>query len=407
MALRADITSQQFFRDPAAEIARLRALGPLVDIRFPIIGRVWITTTHELSERVLKDGETFTMRQDGGPVAGLQWWMPGAVRALAVSMLTMDEPDHTRLRSIVDEAFRRRAIVEMEPRIQALADELAEELFAQGSPADLVERYSRRLPLAVICELLGLPEADRPKFMEWTSRISRITGALSFLQLLFSLGPMKRYLEQRLDAVRAQGGTGLVAEIVRVEKEGGRISREEMVAMVFLLLGAGTETTTHLIGGSVYELARNPELRDWIEEDWNRVNLAVEEFLRFVSPVQFTKPRFVRRDIELGGVRLKKGEKIMAMLAAANRYSAAAEDPDRLELERRPNRHISFGAGIHFCLGHQLARIEAKCALQALFKRWPKLRMAVPDDQIRWRERPGLRAIEKLPVAAAMSDAMG
>ena len=274
------------------------------------------------------------------------------------------------------------------------------ELFAQGSPADLVERYSRRLPLAVICELLGLPEADRPKFMEWTSRISRITGALSFLQLLFSLGPMKRYLEQRLDAVRAQGGTGLVAEIVRVEKEGGRISREEMVAMVFLLLGAGTETTTHLIGGSVYELVRNPELRDWIEEDWNRVNLAVEEFLRFVSPVQFTKPRFVRRDIEIGGVRLKKGEKIMAMLAAANRYSAAAEDPDRLELERRPNRHISFGAGIHFCLGHQLARIEAKCALQALFKRWPELRMAVPDDQIRWRERPGLRAIEKLPVAA-------
>ena len=258
MVLRADITSQQFFRDPAAEIARLRALGPVVDIRFPIIGRVWIATTHELSERVLKDGETFTMRQNGGPVAGLRWWMPGAVRALAVSMLTMDEPDHTRLRSIVDEAFRRRAIVEMEPRIQALADELAGELFAQGSPADLVERYSRRLPLAVICELLGLPEADRPKFMEWTSRVSRITGALSLLQLLFSLGPMKRYLEERLDAVRAQGGTGLIAEIVRVEKEGGRISREEMVAMVFLLLGAGTETTTHLIGGSVYELVQKP-----------------------------------------------------------------------------------------------------------------------------------------------------
>ena len=399
MVQRADITSQQFFRNPAGEIARLRVSGPVVEIRFPIIGRVWITTTHELTERVLKDNDGFTMRQDGGPVAGLQWWMPSSVRALAVSMLTMDEPDHTRLRSIVDEAFRRRAIVDMEPRIQALADQLAGELFAQGSPADLVERYSRRLPLAVICELLGLPEADRPKFMEWTSRISRITGALSFLRLLFSLGPMKRYLEQRLDAVREQGGTGLIAEIVRVEKDGGRISREEMVAMVFLLLGAGTETTTHLIGGSVYELVRTPSLRDWLEEDWSRVNLAVEEFLRFVSPVQFTKPRFVRKDIDLGGVRLKKGDKIMAMLAAANRDPAAGETPERLDLERRPNRHISFGAGIHFCLGHQLARIEAKCALPALFKRWPKLRMAVPDDQIRWRERPGLRAIEKLPVA--------
>jgi cytochrome P450 PksS len=235
--------------------------------------------------------------------------------------------------------------------------------------------------------------------MEWTGRISRITGALGLLWLLFSLGPMKRYLEERLDAVRKEGGNGLIAEIVRVEKEGGRISREEMVAMVFLLLGAGTETTTHLIGGSVYELVRTPSLRDWLEEDWSRVNLAVEEFLRFISPVQFTKPRFVRKDIELDGVRLKKGEKIMAMLAAANRDPVASEDPDKLDLERRPNHHISFGAGIHFCLGHQLARIEAQCALRALFKRWPKLRMAVADEEIRWRERPGLRAIEKLPVA--------
>jgi cytochrome P450 PksS len=399
MLLRIDITSQEFFRDPAAAIAGIRTHGPIVEIRFPIIGRVWIATTHELAERMLKDSETFTMRKHGR-VAGLPWWMPGSVRTLAVSMLTMDEPDHTRLRSIVDEAFRRRAIVDMEPRIQELADGLADELFASGTPADVVERYARRLPLAVICELLGLPDADRAKFMAWTGRISRIAGTLGVLRLLLSLGPMKRYLEGRLHAVREQGGSGLIAEIVRVEKEGGRISAEEMVAMVFLLLGAGTETTTHLVGGAVYELVKNPDLRDWLEDDWSRVNLAVEEFLRFVSPVQFTKPRFVRSDVELGGVFLKKGEKIMAMLAAANMDPDAIEHPERLDLERRPNHHLSFGAGIHFCLGHQLARIEAKCALKALFKRWPKLRMAVPDEQIRWRERPGLRAIERLPVAA-------
>jgi cytochrome P450 PksS len=172
-----------------------------------------------------------------------------------------------------------------------------------------------------------------------------------------------------------------------------------MVAMVFLLLGAGSETTTHLISGSVYELTRAPALRDWLEEDWSRANLAIEEFLRFVSPVQFTKPRFVGKDIELGGVRLKKGEKIMAMLAAANMDPDANPLPEKLDLERRPNRHLSFGTGIHFCLGHQLARIEAKCALEALFKRWPQLALAVPPESIRWRQRPGLRAIEKLPVA--------
>ena len=129
---------------------------------------------------------------------------------------------------------------------------------------------------------------------------------------------------------------------------------------------------------------------------WSRANLAIEEFLRFVSPVQFTKPRFVRQDIELGGVRLKTGDKIMAMLAAANMDPNANPHPEKLNLERRPNRHLSFGTGIHFCLGHQLARIEGKCALEALFKRWPELELAVPSaNSIRWRQRPGLRAMEK------------
>jgi cytochrome P450 PksS len=168
----------------------------------------------------------------------------------------------------------------------------------------------------------------------------------------------------------------LIAELIRVENEGGRISSQEMIAMVFLLLGAGSETTTHLISGSVFELLRAPKLRDWLEKDWSRATLAIEEFLRFVSPVQFTKRRFVRRDVELGGVRLKQGERIMAMLAAANMDPEANPQPEKLD------RHLSFGTGIHFCLGHQLARIEGKCARVALFKRWPRLELAVPPDSL-------------------------
>ena len=390
MTLRTDFTSQEYFRNPAAGIERLRASGPVIEIKFPIIGRVWITTTQELAGRVLKESETFTLRKDGGAIAGLRWWMPGIVRAVANNMLTMDEPDHTRLRGIVDEAFRRRAILEMEPRILAIAEGLADELFAEGSPSDIVDRYARRLPLAVICELLGLPAADRPKFMAWTNSFTRLTSLVGFLGLIPALAAMKRYLEARLEVARDTGGEGLIAELVRVEKEGGRISAGEMVAMVFLLLGAGTETTTHLISGSVYELTRNPRLRDWLEEDWSRANLAIEEFLRFISPVQFSKPRFVRKDVELGGVQVKKGEKIMAMLAAANMDPDANEHPERLDLARRPNRHLAFGTGIHFCLGHQLARIEGKCALQALFKRWPKLELAVRGltDQMAGTARP-------------------
>ena len=228
--------------------------------------------------------------------------MPAIVRTLANSMLSMDEPDHKRLRDIVDEAFRRRAVLDMEPHIRATGDELADELFAEGSPADLVERYARKLPLSVICELLGLPLADRPKFIAWAGGFTRFTGALGFLSLIPNMFAMKRYIERHLETVRRQGGEGLIAEIVRVEKDGGQISPNEIVAMVFLLLFAGHETTTHLISGSVLELLKNPDLRDWLEEDWSRVDLAVEEFLRFITPVQFTKPRFVRRDVELGGV---------------------------------------------------------------------------------------------------------
>jgi len=396
-----DFTSQDFFRDPVAGLERLRAAGPVVETRLPIIGRIWMTTTQEMASRVLKDSQLFTLRKDDGAIAGLRWWMPSIFRVFTKNMLTVDEPDHTRLRGIVEEAFRRRAVLDMAPRIRALADQLADELFVQGRPADLVTRYARILPLSVICELLGLPLADRPRFIAWTSRVTGASSALVFLRMVPTMAAIKRYLEQRLEYARKVGGEGLIAELVRVEKEGAQISREEMVVMVFLLLFAGHETTTHLISGSVFELARNPGLRDWLAEDWSRADLAIEEFLRFVSPVQFSKPRFVRQDIELSGVRLRRGDQIMAMLQAGNMDPAANASPEKLDLTRRPNRHIAFGTGIHFCLGHQLARLEGKCALEALYARWPKLRLAVEPTQIRWRSRPGIRAIVSLPVVPA------
>jgi cytochrome P450 len=401
MTLPIDFTSQDYLRDPAAGLERLRAAGPVVEVRFPIIGKTWITTTEDAAGRMLKESQTFTLRKDGGAIAGMRWWMPGIFRAMANNMLVTDEPDHTRLRGIVDEAFRRSSILEMEPRILAIADELAAELFADGRPADLVAHYARKLPLWVICELLGLPVADRPQFTAWAANMTGVRSTVGFLwRMIWGAAAIKRYLEAHLESARASGGEGLIAELIRVEKEGAKLSRDETVSMVFLLLFAGHETTTHLISGSVYELLKNPGLRDWLEEDWGRADLAVEEFLRFISPVQFSKPRFVGKDMELCGVRLKRGDRIMAMLTAANFDPAANEHADKLDLARRPNRHIAFGTGIHFCLGHQLARIEGRCALQALFKRWPKLALAVDPSQIRWRRQPGLRAIERLPVVA-------
>lgn len=400
MRANVDFASEAFFRDPAATVATLRGIGPVVATRFPIVGPVWVTTTHEATSRLLKDSTTFTLRKEGGAVAGLQWWMPKLVQTLASNMLTTDEPDHTRLRSIVDEAFRRRAVLEMQPHIRVIANDLADRLFEKGSPTDLVAKYAQLLPLSVITELLGLPRADRPAFIAWANSFSRVNGVVGFLSVMPAFGKMRRYMQQQLRVTREKGGEGLIAELVKVEKERGQISTDEMVSMLFLLLNAGSMTTTHLIGGAVYELLKDPSRRDWLAADWSRLGLAVEEFLRFVSPVQFSKPRYVRQEVELEGVRLKKGDKVMAMIVAANLDPAADAEPNRMALERHPNRHISFGTGIHFCLGHQLARIEAACALEALFTRWPKLSLAVDANKIRWQRRPGLRAIKRLPVTA-------
>src|SRR5207249_2186238 len=181
-----------------------------------------------------------------------------------------------------------------------------------------------------ICELLGLPSADRPKFIAWANSVAGLTNAFGVLRLIGGLVKMRRYLNERLRLAREEGGEGLIAELVRVEQEGGRITPDEMVSMVFLLLGAGSETTTHLISGSVFELLKDPARRDWLAADWSRAGLAVEEFLRFVSPVQFSKPRYVRRDVDLEGVKLKKGDRVMAMIVAANLDPRANECPERL-----------------------------------------------------------------------------
>jgi cytochrome P450 len=206
MTVHADFTSQKYFRNPNAEIEKLRAAGPVVEVRFPLVGTVWTTTTQDLANQVLRDSGTFTLRKDDGDVVGFRWWMPKIVRTIANNMLSADEPDHTRLRSIVEEAFRRQALLEMEPRILAIGGELADRLFAEGSRADLVDRYARRLPLSVICELLGLPLADRPKFTAWASGFTRFTSAFGFLSVVPKIFAMKRYIEERLEAARETGG---------------------------------------------------------------------------------------------------------------------------------------------------------------------------------------------------------
>ena len=316
----------------------MRAAGPVIEVHVPIIGKVWTTTTQDLSDQVLRDSDSFTIRREDGDVAGFRWWMPGILRSLASSMLGADNPDHRRLRNIVDEAFRRRAVVAMEPRILLLAGKVAEELFAEGSPADLVRRFARELPLSVICELLGLPLEDRPKFSAWAHRLTRPSGPIGFLRMIPDLYAMKRYMAQRLDIAHEQGGEGLIAELARVESEGGRISRDGMVSMLFLLLFAGHETTTHLISGSVRELLLGPDLRDWLREDWSsrRASNRGISALRFARAVHQTTSGAKRHGIRRHRATERRSDHADADRCQSRppRQSAAREAEPRTEAQQ-------------------------------------------------------------------------
>lgn len=394
------LQSQSYYRDPFPVIQSMRKSGSLVKTRIPILGKVWLTTTQSATAQILKNSAQFSVRKPDGKVAGLSWWMPTFIQRLANNMLSMDEPEHTRLRSIVDGAFQRRAIADMEAQIRSLSLAQSRLLEASREPVDLIKNYARPFPLAVICELLGLPKQDREQFMAWASGITTVKGLFSFLLALQKLKPMTRYIEMRIEEERREGGNGLVHDLVSLESE--ELSNDELVSMIFLLLMAGHETTTHLISGGIYALLGNPEQLALLREDTDHIDLAVEELLRFVSPVQTTKPRYVRNDCNIDGVTLKKGDLIMPFLAAANFDPEIFDYPDKLDITRKPNRHMEFGSGPHFCLGNQLARLEMKVALQTLLLGDRTLELAVRSGNVKWSERFGLRALQSLPVRFAL-----
>lgn len=390
------IFTDRLSSNPFDAVSEMRKSGRLVRQKIPIIGKVWLTTDQEITTQILKDSENFGVRKPNGKAVGLQWWMPKTIQLLASNMLAMDGDEHKRLRQIVDRAFRREAIMALEPEIESLANEMVAQLFNETDEVDLVSTFARRFPLAVICELLGLPKQDRQKFATWAEGFTRINGVLDFIKLIPRLKAMTKYIKGRVEEARVSGGKGLIAELVVSQDQNNDMSDDELIAMVFLLLIAGHETTTHLISGGLLALLQNEDQKKWLCEDWDRANVAVEELLRFVTPVQMSKPRYAFADSEIGGVQVKKGELIMALFTAANFDEQLIEDPHLLKLDRKPNRHIAFGSGIHFCLGHQLARLEGKHAIKALLSQYPDLALA--SDKIKFRKRVGLNALTELKI---------
>ena len=395
-----DIVSAPFKQDPAPVFAAMRQAGPVIPIRVPFIGRVWVTTTHEATQAMVKDNELFVQegRHAGkAGVAGFSWWMPKPIKLMTNNMLQKDEPDHRRLRHLVDKAFARRDILAMRGDVVRIADKIIDG-FADRAEVDLVNEYARPLPLAVICDLLGLPEEDRAEFSAMAQQVVSINNVLGLFLAVPAFNRMLDYARKQVEAARRAPRPGLIGELVLAEEAGDQLNEDELVAMIVVLLFAGFETTRHLIADSVLMLERHPDKKAWLLADPDaRMERAVEELARYTSPVQSTKPRFVSRDTDFFGVHLARGELVMALLACANGDPAVFDQPDELKLDRFPNPHLVFSSGIHFCLGMQLARLEAQTALSRLYARCPNLSLAAPD-RIDWIERLGIRGPKSLRI---------
>ena len=394
-----DLVSQSFMRDPFPTLARLREAGPVVRVQLPFLGKAWVATTHEVVNEVLKDDRAFVRNAGnaGKPALFGRWWMPRTLRVLTETMIGHDDPDHRRLRRLVDQAFNRQSVESMRPRIGAICDGLLERVTGPG-PADLMEGIARPLPLAVICELLGVPEEDRPNFRRWVKGLASATSLLGFMWFLPGLFRLMRYFKRHFGQCRQHPRPGLMTALIQAEEGGDKLSENELLAMAFLLLFAGHETTVHLIGGGALALLEAPEQKARLTADWSLLPSAVEELLRFVCPAQISEERYASRDVQFHGQALRRGEVVVPMLASANSDPARFEHPERLDITRSPNPHVAFGTGAHFCLGAQLARIEAQVVIEKLFSRFPNLSLAVPSAALRYTGRIGLRALTALPV---------
>ena len=357
-------------------------------------------TTYSAVDQLLRDRQRFVLEARNAGVSGLSNflnWFPRSIRVLAQNMLQKDEPDHRRLRSFAEIAFLRKNIDSMRSDVRRLADESID-TFAGDSKIDLMSLFSRSLPMTVICELLGLPLDDRVKFSKWASSFSNVSFPTGVFKILPSISKLNRYLRQQFEIERRQPRGGLISELVAAEQEGSRLSEDELLAMTFILFLAGHETTTHLITLSMMTLLQRDDLRHWWLDNPESRLRAVDELVRYLTPVMMTKPRYVAEDTELDGYRLRRGEKVMGILASANGDPAKFADAERIDFGRHPNQHVGFGGGIHFCLGAQLARIETEIGISRLLERFPNMRLACSPAELRWSGRSGMRSLFHLPV---------
>ena len=392
--------SPEYIRDPYPHYGRLRQTDPVHVTQHGM----YLVSRHADVSLVLRDkrfGKDFVERsiRRYGP----KIMEEPIFRSMSHWMLQQDPPDHTRLRGLVVKAFTARRVEDMRPRIQQVVDQTLDRVEERGH-MDLIEDFAFRLPVTIICDMLGIPEEHREIFYTGSRNGGRILDPVPLTPAEIAQANVanlmaQMYFQQLIELCRKQPGDDLTTQLVQAEEGGSKLTNEELTANIILLFGAGHETTVNLIGNGLLALHRHPDQLALLKARPELITGAIEEFLRYDSSVQSTG-RVTLEDIDdIGDKKIPRGETVICLLGSANRDPAVYPSfPDRLDITRPNVRPLSFGGGIHFCLGAQLARIEAEIAIATLLRRLPGLRLDDPDNP-EWRPTFVLRGLKRLPAS--------
>ena len=388
-----------YYQDPAGFFAGLRETSPVAPVRMRRRGRVWFITRYADVQAALADPR---LANDIHHFPGGGQQRPSeAAGGVHAHLLNTDPPAHDRLRRLVAKAFTPRRVELLRPRTEEIAAGLLDEMEAAGGVIDLLATYARPLPGAVLCELLGVPDADRGWICATVAaydepgEADRVTRAMS------------AYLDELIAAKRADPADDLLSALSLVRDEvsedgsGAGLTDTEARSLAFQIIMGGFGTTVNLIGNGTLALLTNPEELARLRADRSLLPAAVEELLRFTNPLNHATDRFTTRDMTVGGALIPAGEWVFMAVSSANRDPSRFESPDRLDLGRDTSGHLAFGHGIHYCLGAALARVEAQAALGALLARFPELSLAVPPQELHWRPDSLMHGLESLPVRLA------
>lgn len=395
-----DILSPEMIRDPFPTFKRLRDDAPLSPVRSPLVRGVGVMLTRYDDVLAAHTDQRFSsdMMANTSPIVARI--MPRLFRVLTDSMVFKDDPEHKRIRGLVSKAFTPKRVQQMGDEIEQIVESLTGDLARIDDPFDFVDRFAVALPLTVIARMLGIDERDREQFhADVRTTLAGYEKGLVGTALAF---PSSRRLLRLFDRLaadrRATPDDGLITALLQAQEHDDRLGDDEVIAMIYLLLLAGHDTTSNLVSGGLLALLDHPDQLQRLRDEPELVDRAVEELLRFTSPVPVGATRYAKDDIELPSGTVPRGSQVLAMVIAANRDERVFDRPDDLDLGRDPNRHLAFAFGSHFCLGNQLARLEARAALGGLLRRFDRIELAVPRDQIAFRRSTGLRGPVRLPV---------